>query len=279
MVNEAQTQPYVVTPDAVQAPEAVNWRGLIEDAVDRRPQPIVAETFYRRYTTASHAVELGCADGSRYVVKGLRKDQEQGRMVFNDQVAARLGALLGAPVPQVALIEVSAELITANPGAEDQMGHMVPCTAHGSKVIPNVTERINNLDHADENRIRFAILSIFFGWLWAGDRQFIYEKIPPYRVYSHDHGHFFPGGPNWATANLPRAGRAEAESGLVTQCKFTSNEMAAACAPLVKVGPEQVAEVLAVPPESWDVTLEERVLLAEYLERRRSDLIAAYLPT
>jgi hypothetical protein len=107
--------------------DVVDWRTLIIVATTKRPVPVQAQTFFRRYNTASQAVELGCADGNRYVVKGLRRnDAQQGRMMFNDQVAARVGVLLSAPVPEVALVEVTAELIAANPDKKDQMGHMLP---------------------------------------------------------------------------------------------------------------------------------------------------------
>jgi hypothetical protein len=36
----------------------------------------------------------------------------------------------------------------------------------------------------------------------GADHQFISEEMPPYGVYSHDYGHFFPDGPNWSAASL-----------------------------------------------------------------------------
>ncbi|MCH8002863.1 MAG: hypothetical protein IIA34_14560, partial [Proteobacteria bacterium] len=255
----------------------VEWRGLIEAAAGSRPEPVVAETYYRRWKTASGAVELGCSDGNIYVVKGLRNDQEQGRMMFNDQVTARLGALIAAPVPDVGLVQVSAELIAANPDPKEQMGHMKPCTAHGSLRIDDVTERVNALDHGDDNRERFASLAMLFGWLLAGDRQFIYKKSPPHLVYSHDHGHFFPGGPNWTVSNLQKAGPATAEQALVNHFKFKADELGRAYAPLGDLTPEMLAAALAAPPQDWGVTLDERVVLAEYLERRRAELAGAHL--
>ena len=42
---------------------------------------------------------------------------------------------------------------------------MKPCTAHGSLRIDDVTERVNALDHGDDNRERFASLAMLFGWL------------------------------------------------------------------------------------------------------------------
>jgi hypothetical protein len=256
-----------------QAEDAVNWRALIDAATSQRPRPVQAQTFLRRHKTASQAVELACADGNKYVVKGLRNDEQQGRMVFNDQVAGRLGALLRAPVPEVNLVEVTVELIAANPNRNGQMGHLVPGTAHGSLRIDGVTERIDNFDYADENRARYASLAIFFGWLVAGDRQFIFRKTQPCLVYSHDHGHFFPGGPNWTPANLRQVQAVQAEAALVTQLKLRPDELAEACAPLRDVRPEQIAEVVALPPDEWGISLNERVALAEFLYERRANLL------
>lgn len=257
--------------------QIVDWRSLIEAAAtETQPEPVLADTYYRRWPSAARPVELGCADGNRYVVKGLRNDAQQGRMIFTDQVAGRIGALMEAPVPQVTLVQVPAELIAANPDKNKQMGHMEPGIAHGSLRIPDVAERINSFDHVDDNRERFASLAIFFGWLVAGDRQFIYKNQSPRLVYSHDHGHFLPGGPNWTVKNLQKhTATAAAELSLVSQLNLTTKELAAACAPLNNVKSEQVASALAIPPD-WTITLDERVALAEFLDKRRAELIATY---
>jgi hypothetical protein len=58
--------------------DVVDWRTLIIGATTKRPEPVQAQTFLRRYKTASQAVELGCADGNKYVVKGLRNGHVPG---------------------------------------------------------------------------------------------------------------------------------------------------------------------------------------------------------
>lgn len=174
-----------------------DWRQLIADAVAARPQPVMAETFIRKWDTASRPVRLRCADGNNYVVKG----QQVGRMAFNDQVSARLGRAIGAPVPdEVALVQVPAELIAANPG---EMAHITPGIGHGTKMIENTSERLAiERNNEPYNRPRFALLCIFFGWLGGSDTQYIYSTEDPYLVYSVDHGHFFHGGPNWNVTSL-----------------------------------------------------------------------------
>lgn len=256
----------------------IDWPALIQAAAAAQPVPIQARTYVRIYQTASTPVELICADGNTYVVKCQRpgnvEQGQQGQMMFNDQTAGRLGRAMGAPVPDVALIDVPAELIAQNP----EMAHIAPGLAHGSKKVPNVTERVNSFDHADKgtNRQRFASLAIFFGWLFGSDRQFIFEKSDPYRVYSHDHGHFFHGGPPWTPATLNAAPLAQAQAEIVAALNCTLDELRVACGPLHMVTSAQIAEAIAIPPMPWAFGLPERVALAEYLHRRRGELIAAF---
>jgi hypothetical protein len=110
-----------------------NWVELINKS-QGRGSPVAAVTFLRRRTdTASHPVYLECADGHTYVVKPIRNDAIQGRMLFNDQIIARLGSLIGAAVPTVSLVGISKELIDLNPHPQQGMGHCQPAVCHGSK--------------------------------------------------------------------------------------------------------------------------------------------------
>src|SRR2546422_862159 len=80
---------------------------------------ISAHTYRRKFPTASQPVLLACGDtNSEYVVKG----RQNGRMIVNDHVVAKLGALIAAPVPPNAFIDVPHELITA----QAEMSHMPP---------------------------------------------------------------------------------------------------------------------------------------------------------
>jgi hypothetical protein len=195
-------------------------------------------------------------------------------MIFNEHVAGRLGALVGAPIPPIALIEVPQELIDLNP----DMNHFHAGAAHGSRSIANVSERINDISHSQqpENRPRFAALAVFHGWLLAGDRQFLYGNEPPNLVYSVDHGHFFPGGPNWTTGSLTSAPAATLAGDLVTACALTKQELSPPVAALNASTPEQIAEAVANPPSAWGVGLIERTQLACYLWKRRAEVSASF---
>ena len=260
--------------------QAPDWHALIAAESKNRPAAVISVTFLKRRASASQPVDLRCDDGNVYVIKALRNDTNQGRMMFNDHVVARFGALVGAPVPAVALVSVSQQLIDLNPDKGNGMGHIVPCIAHGSKLYDQVSERIDNIDHVhdDDNTSRFASLAILHAWMGFSDRQFIYDNASPFRVYSVDHGHFFPGGPNWTGAGLQNAADASVADDIVKTCKLDHDALVAARVPLVAVTPEQIASVLGTPPDEWGVDMNDRVALAGYIQKRQRQLAKAYTP-
>ncbi len=196
-------------------------------------------------------------------------------MMIADHVVGRAGQLLEAPVPAVAFVDVPAELVAAQP----ELGNFLPGIAHGSRFIPNTTER-EGLSHVGEptNRTRFARLAVLFGWAHGSDHQFIYEKAAPPRVYSHDHGHFFPGAPNWTAASLAQH-NANLDANIVNGCNLTPAEIAEAIARLSHVAPADLDEIVVGVPAGWDITLEERTAMVGFLTMRRAALIAQYPPT
>jgi len=252
-------------------PPPLDWRQLIALAAANRPAPVVAETFIRKWQTASQPVRLRCNDGNNYVVKG----RQMGRMAFTDHAAARLGRTINAPVPDaVALVDVPQELIAANPV---EMAHMQSGVGHGTKMIEDTGDRLAiQRNNEPYNKPRFALLSVFFGWLGGSDTQYIYKTTDPYLVYSVDHGHFFPNGPNWTVASLATAPAAVAQSDIVQQCRLTAAELATACAGLRALQPEQIAGAIGICPDEWGVGEVDRIALAEYLHRRRAEIVAAH---
>src|SRR5207253_1305026 len=128
----------------------------------------------------------------------------------------------------------------------------------GSRVMEDCTER-EGIVHiqAGDNRERFARAAIMYGWLTASDRQFIYGKNPPYRVYSVDHGHFYPGGPDWTMATLSAAPWALIDPEIVAACNFSHEQLKAACQRLHKVNVQHIAAAVASVPVTWGITSDE----------------------
>jgi hypothetical protein len=249
---------------------APDWRQLIGEAAANRPQPIMAETYITKWSASPAGLQ--CSDGRVYAVKGI----QQPRIAFNDQVAARLGHLTGAPVPdRVMLVRVPQALIDANQGT---MGQFREGIGHATGFIADTTDR-EGIRYADqpENRSRFAALAVFYGWIGSSDEQFIYRKTAPNLVYSVDHGHFFTG-PGWAIDNLRAAPGATPYAAAVQACNLTAAELSTACEGLSAITPEQIAAAVAAPPDEWGVSLDERIAVAEYLHRRQDQMTAACLP-
>lgn len=243
------------------------WKAYIEEAIAQPEEPVIATTFRRGWSSAARPVLVRCIDKNEYVIKG----QQAGRQIINDQIVARLGLALGAPVGQPQIIEISTELIEQDP----IFSYLTPGTAHGTLYIAECSDdREITYTNQPENRDRFAKLSVLYGWVYAGDRQFIYKKSRPNLVYSVDHGHFFPGGPEWRENNLIQAPNAELDQNLVSTCKFTPDEVKQALLALEPVKEETIIQAVAAAPSEWGFTIKERITMVEYLIRRREQLLA-----
>lgn len=245
------------------------------DGTSATAPPLVrAETFVHVWNTYSGPAEFKCSDGLSYVLKALRSDREIGRAIFNDQVIARLGALLGAPVGQVSIVDLSRELIELNP----QISYMKPGFCHATRRFVDVSERIDNISHHTdpENRPRFAALAVLYGWVGVvGDRQFIYSNGQPHLVHSVDHGHFFPGGPDWTIGSLGSAIPCQLDDVLVAQCGLSEAELAVPLSRLRDVTAEKIVEIVDAPPAAWGVPQADRDALSTYLADRRAKLAKA----
>lgn len=229
---------------------------------------VSAETYYQNWGSDARPVLLGCSDGRLYVVKGRHK----GRVPINDHIVGRLGGLISAPVTEIALVDVPQELISLEPN----MKHMTAGVSHGSLWIPDCTDRMG-FDYAGlpENRQRFPLLAILYSWagVWS-DHQFIYKKAPPHIVYSVDHGHFFPQGPNWSLPALANAPTAVVDP-VFNACGFSQAELFEAARKLESVNQGEIAGIVAGVPDDWGISNDETTGMTEYLSRRRKELLSA----
>ena len=103
-------------------------------------------------------------------------------------------------------------------------------------------------------------------------------KTEPRIVFSVDHGHFFPGGPNWTIASLQGFANSSTvpDPRIVRSCNLTSTEIKEAGRVLNDLDDVAVIErAVAAPLEEWILSIGERVAMAQYLVRRKRELIAA----
>lgn len=231
---------------------------------------VQAQTYGRDWPeNSSRPVLLSCDDGRDYVVK----DRHAGRIPVNDQVIGRLGRAMGAPVPRVTLVDVPRDLISMQP----EMAHMHPGLAHGSEVVASVTDSYV-IEHASArvNRVRFARLAVLWGWVSVFDRQYLYTEEDPPVLFAADHGHAFPRGPQWTRRSLLSSSAPPAlDHELAQTCRFTEAEIRTAADALRGIDDARIVEAVAAPPSEWGFGMPDRVALAQYLSRRRRELLSA----
>jgi hypothetical protein len=156
--------------------------------------------------------------------------------------------------------------------AEPELAHIPAGLGHGSRWIPNCSERLS-YEHAAEleNRERFARLALFFGWVFANDHQFIYENAPPRLVHSVDHGHFFPDGPDWTVASLGQAPLPAPDGSIVASCTLTQAEIESG-RPATPPSDALIASAICCVPPDWQLSDTDKVALADFLAVRRDIL-------
>jgi len=259
-------------------PDPWEWRRLIEEESQRRALPIRAEEFLAAIKTQTMPVVLLCSDGeaeAEYVVKA--KSSFVGwRSLFNEQVIGTLGRELGAPVPQVAIVDVPNELIKLN----FSMSHMLDGVAHGSRLLRSVV----NMDGVrycaiTENRPRYARLALLYGWVGIESDlalDFLYDQAVPQLVHSVDHGDFFRGGPEWRIPDLVLEAPPQPNPQIRFSCGLRSHELRDAAASLRRIGNDVIASAIAAPHERWEVPMQERTALAEFLASRRDQLLTIF---
>lgn len=244
----------------------MTWEARIAESMSQRPAATRAHTFHRRLPGASGAILLTCDDGRDYAVKCL----QAGRVLCNEQIVGVLGMAIGAPVGQVAYVDVPAELVSLHPDAR----HATAGVSHGSLFLSGCSDRAEegNTDLV-ENRARFALLAVLYGWVHAGDHQFIYRHAPPPLVYSVDHGHFFVNGPEWREEHLRAAPPPQPDARIVQRCVLTRDELQVALAALHSIDLDSLVRAVAAPLDHWGLSMSERVQLAEYLSARRATML------
>ena len=110
-----------------------HWKKLIADAAGRRPAPVKALHYMGiTYQSCSKPVLMACSDGQKYVVKWFSAP----RMIVNDQIIGTLGNAMGAPVPEVRLIDIAPQLLAATPA----ISHMRAGLCHGSRFLNDVSD-------------------------------------------------------------------------------------------------------------------------------------------
>jgi hypothetical protein len=184
---------------------------------------------------------------------------------------------MGAPVAEVRLVHVPQEIIDDRPV---EMRFFEAGVSHGSLIIDNCTDRLELEPYSDaHNRKRLAQLAVLWGWVDSRDCQVVKLKAPPESIFSVDHGQCLPYADVWSSETIGPGTLPKGAPHLAVRmcCGITDPEIAAACRNLRRVSDNDIATAVASPLDRWGIDLNERVALAEFLARRRDEMIAAIL--
>lgn len=247
---------------------SAEWAERILAAAPSGAPELSASVFIKRTDGATGAVLAICSDGENYYLKG----RKLARLNVNEQIASHVGKAIGAPVVDVAIVQVAKEFCMSA-----ETCHICPGLAHASRELPrSAFDRAYR--HMPANRARFASLAILYGLLGGNDAQYLYETTRPYRVWSFDHGELFPASGDADFDTLKRttfssdAGGPTAYEAIVSQVGLGRRELALAGAGLAQLTDDEIAVAVAAPPAEWGISKTGRVLRAMFLERRRESL-------
>ena len=258
------------------APGEPDWRELVDGALSRVRLPVVAQEYHGPLASASCPHKFSCDDGNLYLVKFRTNPHGDGHAIFTEQIVPLFGQLIGAPVPQVSLVDVTGELL-APLNINFNGVRAAAGLHHGSRWVDGFSDRASFLRHTDTNRSAFGALCVLYSWLHCdGDHQLIYRNGEPHDPLSVDHSSFLPAGTEWSDQTLRGLRDTVNLDPKFDPLNLTAAEYEAALDKLEEVTAEAIAEVVAMPPDDWGILTGSRVALAQYVWCRRIELLASF---
>jgi hypothetical protein len=205
------------------------------------------------------------ADSTQWWVKPLNNCQRE-RVTVTETIIGRVGQLIGAPICETSVVAIPNDIS----GWEFRPGHALePGFAHGSRAVSGVQEasRLLYVDR-DDNAVRHAGVFALYDWCFGSDPQWLYAEPEERRLYSHDHGHYLPNGPNWSIDTL-RAHVDEVHRGPWPTGGLDSEELRRLAGALRGLTRSDIAEAVSGIPISWTVTADSELeTVGWFLERR-----------
>lgn len=271
-VADPPTPATVVAATASVAAILATVKGAVSKAV--APECPTMELFLRESSAGGSGAFLIRADDQKpYWCKVIENGQSP-RVPVNEQIVGRVGAHIGAAVCPVSLIRIPTDFdgFDFSPGRKLKAGF-----AHGSLAVePAIEMRKVGHPYDDNNPKRLASLAVLADWCWPSDAQWL--SCPPNdnQYWSHDHGYYFPGGPNWTKGSLMADNPNQKPPFPIA---ITNPTLAAdVLAKLASLDVMAIASLLSGLPQAWPVDEEELVAMAFFLEQRRVAVLGRLAP-
>jgi hypothetical protein len=246
------------------------WDGVLAGRRHDRASLQVQVVFNAAGNGGSRPFLVLGSDNRQYWVKALNNPQSP-RVPVNEQIVGRVGALIGAPVCGASIIRIPATIA----GWQVTPGYVLAeGLAHASLAEEPVTQ-IGALQYRtdDDNVTRHVAILALSDLCWGEDLQWLVKSSDENRYFSHDHGYYFPQGPNWTRADL------EANVDVAHELADNGAHITLAAARSVanaveSVTREALANAIAGVPQSWLVSDEELETIGYFIEERASQVAA-----
>ena len=220
-------------------------------------------------------------DGRDYVVK-FRSNRQGLRVLPNELVAGGCARALGLPIPALAIVHVSQELLDAT--VELQRFRKAPGPQFGCEFIPRAHDEpwydvVANVVNIGD----LAGIITFDTWSHNVDRSWRESNIDVtrdsqgrYRVIMFDQGWVFGGKPHWSAESL-RLQRDLVNppfmDGFVYDCFQRhirgENPFESWLRKVEDFSPKTIWRLTQQIPAEWGISLSEKVALTDYLLHRR----------
>lgn len=249
-------------------PVLSEWRGEVSGRVD---PPTVLQLRLcaapNNSWSASGSFEAVGVDGETYFVKPPGRS-DLGKSLVTEFIVAEAGKMIGAPVCDPVLVGITAALLPF----EYQPGYFLEeGVGFATRAIPPVVvEERPFLRHRarDDNARRHVGVFALYDWCWGSDEQWLHHVSDDWRLYSHDHGWYFPpAGPEWSVSELLATASQSHELADDTT-DLDAQTLADVAGNLRNVKRSGLVEILNRVPASWPVSDEELEALGWYLEAR-----------
>ncbi|HMT04826.1 MAG TPA: hypothetical protein PKD76_04700 [Solirubrobacterales bacterium] len=220
--------------------------------------------------TACRPILVQAEDGHDYWCKVVENPMSD-RVPTNELIAAGIGEKLGVAMPKTRIMDVT-ELI----GWEFVEGRFIRNRwAFGSRNVIGGTPT-HDLKHEqrDGNSKRYVGFYALYDLLVGGDPQWLINVTDDHGYLSFDHGHFFPGGPDWSTRSLRPALQTEAHRLNQPPGNLDLDEVNRVGTAIESLSRADIDEVVSRVPPEWPVSDPELAALAGFIDARRETVTA-----